>query len=790
MDIGTISALISLSTFGWKCVKVTPSIYSNIKNVLTEQDFSINKPFIKAFNEATSFMIAQYPYAEFKESLKIVNKYQDDRIISIFGLPNDLEIDNSFRLDIFVKVKFNEYLKLNFDLELNDDDLNEWFKIFNQNYNKKFISFILKNENKYKEFLLKGICQTNEKVDEVISNIKITANSLERIGIDLNAGIVSIHTDIEKTKEDILENQAKGFSSIENKMEQLFTKFKDTDLSSIKFDDDEQQKIVDYLKELITQCRFVEAISTFKKLFDKIENSCSNEKLAKIYNNYGVCYSSIGDLENANKSFLKALDYNNNSDDAKYNLFVIYINNRELEKAKKYLEQINPENKKFYEAKYAIMLAENQYDDTEKFLDDNIDKFDEYKFNKAKLYFQKQEDIKAQKYLEEYLEEKPNDYTATAFLVNATYNANFGKAMLVNYLSYSQEKFEVKGTVLSEKQQEVIKKLKRQVLALLDRKESKNNQYKGLTLSNQVILANMYIIEQEFGLAQDIINEIEQNTDASLEVTSLKSRLNFSFNKFKESLSYFEVLKDNFPEHFDNGQYKLALFGANNLDTYISETNNLNEIDDNMFAFRIIALTKLNKKEQAEKEAYEFYDKDTKVSRKFILANLLNLINKKNEAKKYFDELINELVDDKNNWFNYYLMGIFYLKANSLEKAEECFEISWAQNKTFDNISSAEELSLIFFNKKDFANALKICQEINQIDPNNITAKKLLLNIDFFFFNNYHQIIENYENNLYFGLNFHNFHMIIGESYLNLKEYQKTIRYAQNISQLNSIYSY
>lgn len=199
MDFVTLTTVFKLIN-GGKALKAIPSIYSNIKKRILQEDLSTKEPFIKAFKQATSFIVRQYPSAEVTKHLKVINKYSNQQIISIFKLSDDLEIDSSFKLHI--KNKFNEHLNSFFICSLNDEDLNEWFDRFTQDYKKQSFDSILRDDDKYRECHVKEMIQVREERDEFIPIIKTIANSFEPLSDDLLKNICKENLDLYKCQQD------------------------------------------------------------------------------------------------------------------------------------------------------------------------------------------------------------------------------------------------------------------------------------------------------------------------------------------------------------------------------------------------------------------------------------------------------------------------------------------------------------------------------------------------------------------------------------------------------------
>lgn len=793
MELGTISAVLGITSFGCKTIKITPDMFENIKKFILEEDFAINKPFLKSFKKVNSFMLKQYPNSQFKSSIEEVNKYSDDRIVKIFEITDQIEFDSNFELGIQIKLKFNEHLKLFYEIELEEEFLDEWFNEFNKNYTKNLAKFINKNKDLYGQLLLKTNLMERENIDELLQLATISEKTLNSIKKDISNNSALISEKISTTEEKIVQSQTSGFNQLNDRMSSIEALLKSQNLDNVKLDNQEQQKLVDYLRTLIKECKFEEAISTFKELFSKIEKSCDNSKLAIIYTNYGICYLGIDNEAEAIRSFERALEYDGNFENARFNIFVTQINKGNLDEAKETFKLLNPEKNKYFEAKFALFLVDGNYDDAQRLLDKNADKYEEINLKKAKLYFHKQDYENTINALNIHLQDNINDYVALSLLIHARYNQSFGQSLLMYNINYIKDRFIIDGPIINEEQIAVLNDIKTKIISLLSMKENNDAKLKQAKLSNKIILASLYIVERSFNLAEKIILELENEFNSTEEILFLKAKFNYSTNNFIECISIFEELKQSASQNFDRNEYRFSLFGADLYEKYIDETNNLRGIDDNLFAFRLLALIKLNYKEQAEQEAYNFYQLNKTLESKILLADLLNSIDKGQDATIYYDELMDELADNEYSWFKYQKMGLFYLKNNALEKAQKCFEISWNKNKSIENIISAEELSLIYYHQKhqeSYSKSLKVCQEIIALDEKNKLAQQITLNLQFFLFCNYKQITNNYENELYYENNFNNLEGIVGESYLKLKEYNKTLGIAKKLLQKNKILAY
>lgn len=480
MNLGIISAFLGVTSFGYKSIKATPELFDNLKKIVLEEDFTINKPFLAAFRFANSFIVNQYQNADFTEAINELNKYQDDRIVNIFEIADTLEFNSNFELNSEIKTKFNQHLNLFYGIELNDEFFDEWLGEFNKHYKRNLANFINKNKDLYSQHLLKINLVQQENLDELFQLIKIT-------GTTLNESI-STHTEllsnaISDTGDKILQNQSTQSSQLTQLQSSMDMFLSMQSLDAVKFDDKKQQELVDHLRALIKECKFTEAISTFKKLFTKVEANFNKVNLAIIYSNYGICYLGIGNQEEAINCFQKALEYDSECENAKFNIFVTQINTGDLSEAEETFKLLDSTKNKYFEAQYALSLVREKYDDTLQLLEENTDKFEEINLKKAKIYFQRKDYDNAINYLNLHLHEHCNDYVALSLLVHAKYNKCFAQTLLMHGLYYIKDKFIIDGPIISDEQRNVLNDIKTQINLLLSFKENSDARVKQARLT-------------------------------------------------------------------------------------------------------------------------------------------------------------------------------------------------------------------------------------------------------------------------------------------------------------------
>lgn len=186
--------------------------------------------------------------------------------------------------------------------------------------------------------------------------------------------------------------------------------------------------------ELYKQGKFKEAIDVFSTILEHDEGN------AEIYNNMGLCYAKLNEIEKAEQSYNKAIEINPAIPQAYINLSDLYYKNNDLGSAIGTLERGTYEiedNMVLAHMLARVYLEDSRYDmaitELEKVLDNEPENYDAY-YDLGRVHFELGDYEAAISHFENVIEYKDNNEFLYYYLAQAYEGNNEIDKAISNYL--------------------------------------------------------------------------------------------------------------------------------------------------------------------------------------------------------------------------------------------------------------------------------------------------------------------------------------------------------------------
>ena len=764
--------------------KIAPSLITNVGKFILDKIISnknkLNNGIVSIFKQTYDNTLKIFcderlsPYPISEDDYNKLSSIDEIKLGIIFHKVEYIEMfekdNNAFFL---LSQDFKEYNK-SINIQLEDIFYLFWQEKFREEYNKVLIRYLC-SDNEFKQTLLVDtIGLAFNSFDTIIQNQLYIKQDLKEIKQDTSL-LPSIYNDVKVLKE-------------------ISLKFQEIMIS----DDEELKKI----KEVFDRKEYSEC-KTYIELNkeDRWKNK-SYEFKATIYNMLGNCYFNLYDFTNSKLAYNMSLEYNNQIDQPKYNLANIAI----IEKNEKdFLDSINKfcdKKSKIYNQIYFTYLCElkKDYDQAEKFLEENKSTFSNYLFLKAILLMDKlsidENSSEVEELLKKYIQNEKDETNKTVAQYNL-YNHKFVK--LLNNLSINiQYIINFDGTLetlpnKSLQNNTELEDLLNDFIELNQNVERYVPQNKDIILN---IFVKISILEYVLGkktLGNINIDKINNdciqyfnNNQSNIELLLL----NIICKNYVEAEKLFQFLDEESSEA--NIIIKvIILFGLQKFSNILEILNDTNKDNTILEQIKLISLFKV--KGWASTLKY-IQEQDYDNEKLLLSADFAIYNNSYDYAAEKYNILANNIILNEIEYNIHFVqlvifgLGNFTGNIKLIDLRNKLIKYSWEKNSSEDNFAIGILYASNLYNSGKYSECLDVIEILHKYRPDDINVKNIYAQIDLINYNP-KTLIKNYEN----GFKSEQLFPTVAYSYLQvdqLKKAEKIINILQHKKEYKLNYYY
>lgn len=722
----------------------------------------LNPPLRAAFKKTCELFLdnENSPFLIKSEILKNLYDLDDIKLNLIFSKKN-LSIDQFSNEDCFnfIKKSLRNYIENQFEENIEDDFYDLWVKVLEENYKQKFLEFCKQDAIHFRIFATEVLgLSLNEfnALKSMLTNALIGINKIDK-------GIEELKSDNKEIKEILLDLQT-GSKSLQ----------KDILIYEIEEKAFEEDENIKNIKMFIEKCHHQSCIDYIDSKLNDKKNIFSNKLKSELLNYKGNCQFSLGDYNNAEITYKKAIEVFNENDKSISNLYKCYLNTGQMDKVIDCVNQFNDKTSSLYlEAKfYELFHVKNDIEAAEKYLEINKNDIENYNLLKSNILTRKlapYEEIIS--YTEKYIRANPTHKLAKYELARMKFSQIFeNKRIQFSFGITYDDKIDVLPVINESLNTELVDNLIKLIEELLGFEYTHS-----INLALKIMLAILHSQKKDLSIGEKYLSELNLYKDTLKDGFDINNActLYFLLKKFNEAYElYQKYLIDDFNDH---GIYIILNFALKKYHECLEliDKTGINSLE----LIKIISLYKVTKWD----ELFLYY-KDN--YHEFELNNKLVILDFCYEQKAYkfceekYKELANQIIQDDIYLHAEAILMISgrldFFKQNSLK--EKMVEHYWNKFANEESFEVGLSCAIKFLNAKKYSDCLEILHKLSEFKPEHSKVQELYVFIDLSNYA-YKSIIERYES----GKKENSLLYYVALAYINEKEFDKAEEVIENL---------